>query len=131
MLFIGLVSPVNASKLDINSETYSNIENMIKSFVLYFNLYNSYTSFYTFSQSVKVGDLIVIDYTNDGSWDHMGFVTAKNSTSSSYVDQNNVARTYFNFQIAQHSNKYLLYVNSNSNNWETYSNTARYAIVTR
>lgn len=102
-----------------------------QSFALYFGIYNKYTSFLTFSQNVKVGDFILIDESRDDAWDHLGFVTSISPSSSTYIDENGVSRTYYNFKVAQHSSNYHAFVNSSTNNWEQKNNTRTYGILKR
>ena len=81
--------------------------------------------------NVKVGDFILIDESRDGAWDHLGFVTSISPSSSTYIDENGVSRTYYNFKVAQHSSNYHAFVNSSTNNWEQKNTTRIYGILKR
>jgi hypothetical protein len=93
----------------------------------YFGVRSNTFSFNTFSDRVAAGSYIGVDYENDGSWDHMGFVTA---TSTTQYTTNGV--TYYNFKVAQHSSDYHAWVNSNTNGWDAIHldyDTPRYGII--
>lgn len=94
----------------------------VSSFILKFGLYALYTDFKIFSQSVKVGDIIILDSNNDNSWDHIGFVSVISTTLGTYIDEDGKSRSYYNFKVAQHSNNYHLQVNDNNNDWEKFRN---------
>ena len=82
-----------------------------------------YSSHASFANKLKKGDYISIDYTNDGNWDHMGFVTAVGSKTSS---------GYKNYQVAQHSGDYLAWANSSKCGWAKTKNNyskAKFGIV--
>lgn len=95
---------------------------------------NEYTSFYTFSTKVRAGDFIAYDGTRDGSWDHVGFITATGDAGTyNYRDSNNVVRSkyYRTFCVAQHNTDYYAWVHSAQNNWEVLDGKATFAIVRR
>ncbi len=61
-----------------------------------------------FSVHIARGDFIAVDWTSDGKWDHMGFITQKGKWNGKYYD----------FQIAQHSSDYIAWVSSEENSWD-------------
>lgn len=61
-----------------------------------------------FSSIIDKGDFIASDPGNDGSWDHMGFVTNKDYTYR-YYDNGD----YYNYEVAQHSTNYLKWATDN------------------
>lgn len=66
----------------------------------------STTNHESFSNNLKQGDFISADFTNDGSWDHSGFVTEMGGglcTSSG---------NYINYKVAQHTSNYHEWVSS-------------------
>ena len=93
---------------------------LVSPFVNYFGLYYSSTSHYSFSYNVAAGDVICLDYYNDGGWDHLGFVAQKSSYNSSLG--------YYDYIVAQHTNNYYLLVSAPSNKWETYT-SGKYGII--
>lgn len=74
----------------------------------------------TFSQWVARGNFIGLDYTRDGSCDHIGFVVNKGG---------DIGR-YYNYQVAQHNNDYVDLVDSSTNRWENHPG-ANYIILSR
>lgn len=71
------------------------------------------------SMNIQVGDILALDNNSDGDWEHMGFVTYKNSHMGSYTLDNTIL-TYYDFIVAQHSNNYNTWVSANDNNWDRY-----------
>ena len=47
--------------------------------------------------------------TNDGNWDHIGFVVDKKRTKTN---------GYYDYKVAQHTSDYLAWTSSSTNNWE-------------
>lgn len=74
----------------------------------------STTSFSTFSQKLQKGDFITYDITSDGSWDHIGFVTAIGSYDSSIGHKT--------FCVAQHTTNYHAWTSGSLNGWDTLEN---------
>ncbi len=67
----------------------------------------------TFSKSIKKGDFIATDHTSDGKWDHVGYVVANDTYSANYN-----GKTYYDYQVAQHTTNYLAWTSSSTNGWE-------------
>ena len=67
------------------------------------------TSNASFSANIIAGDFIALDKTNDGNWDHIGFVVDKKSTKTN---------GYYDYKVAQHTSDYLAWTSSSTNNWE-------------
>lgn len=61
-----------------------------------------------FSSIIDKGDFIASDPGNDGSWDHMGFVTNKDCTYRYYSNGD-----YYNYEVAQHTENYLKWATDN------------------
>lgn len=81
----------------------------------------------TFADSIAVGDFITYDGTYDGSWDHMGFVTAQESTEA-----NHGGKIYRNYKVAQHTREYNSWTSEDINGWENACNNGgRYGRVRR
>lgn len=124
ILFSGGVSQINTGNVttgwwyqrtilpirtfDTNSNTWS----LARYFANYEGKYHATTSFNTFSLEVQKGDFIGLDYTDDGDVDHVGFVTDTGGWTGSYWD----------FEVAQHTNNYCAWVSSSTNGWETNDN---------
>jgi hypothetical protein len=79
--------------------------------------------FRLFTGDISTGDFITADWENDGIWDHMGFVTQRDSYEGLYGTM-----TYYDFRVAQHSNDYLAWTSSSTNGWDIYAGR-KYAIV--
>ena len=88
---------------------------------------NQYKAFSAFSKAVSKGSFIAYDGLGDGSWTHMGFVTATSSTMVDFGDDSNY--NYKNFKVAQHTGNYLEWVNAPQNHWEVGSNITAWAII--
>ncbi len=74
------------------------------------------------SLNVRPGDFLALDKTFDGSWDHTGYCTQRDSYYANYSGYQ-----YYDFKIAQHSTNYHLWVSGTSNSWETYDKLPTYA----
>lgn len=85
---------------------------------------NSYDSLYTFSNVLNPGDVIGLDYAKNGSIDHLGFVTAKASSSGTYNGY-----VYYDFKVAQHTNNYHEWVTSPINKWELEFNSSKFFVA--
>lgn len=79
-------------------------------FARYMGVGYSTTNHRDFSFNIARGDFISLDNTNDGSWDHMGFVTAI-GTDLCYPNG-----SYRDYKVAQHSIDYHDWV-SNDRGW--------------
>lgn len=78
----------------------------------------------TFSKNIRVGDFIAYDKNGDGSWQHIGFVTARGvpGTALGYID----------YKVAQHSTNYHEWTSGTKNGWENaISSSGFYARVRR
>lgn len=76
---------------------------------------NKRTAFIKFAAATKKGSFIAYDRTNDGSWNHCGFVTAvKSSATINYLGSK-----YKDFKVAQHTTMYHRWVSDSGNGWET------------
>lgn len=62
----------------------------------------------SFVSNIGKGDLIALDNSSDGSWDHIGFVSDKSNISVC----SEKGGTFKNYQIAQHSDNYIGWANS-------------------
>lgn len=91
---------------------YSNSWTVANKFGLYWGKSYQTKSFYNLSKNVTVGDFIAQDRTNDGSLDHIGYITTV-GTEGNYGGQ-----TYRDLKIAQHSTHYHAWVSSSINGWE-------------
>ena len=77
------------------------------------------------------GDFIAVDYTGNGSWDHVAFVTAVDSYYATYSDDLGNSYYYKDFRVAQHTTDYLRYVSHKNNNWEKFPSGRVVALVRR
>ncbi len=114
------------------THTHSATWSMADDFAKYWGVHelNKYYGIEGFSAALTVGSFIGLDHTGDGSFDHIGFVTAKKTYQSSYcISGTNICRTYYDFKIAQHTKNYNEWVSSNTNGWDTFSGSGRYVII--
>lgn len=82
-------------------------------FARYMGVGYSTTNHYDFSYNITKGDFITYDETNNGSWDHIGFVT-DTGIELCYLDG-----TYRNYKVAQHTRNYHEWASSDNNGWPT------------
>ncbi|MDO5401990.1 MAG: amidase domain-containing protein [Eubacteriales bacterium] len=79
---------------------------------------------WNFSSNVQTGDFAALDFTRDGSWDHMGFVTNVDNYVGSYG--------YYDYKIAQHTSNYHDWASHDACGWENVGlEGGNYAIVRR
>lgn len=103
--------------------THSRSWTMANVFANYMGVTVSTTDILSWSQSLYQGDFIALDFTNDGSWDHMGYVTDRSGVIKSYsVPGQNYCISYSNFKVAQHTSDYNAWTSNAVNGWETYVN---------
>ena len=96
-------------------------------FSKYYGMYLNTSSHYAFNICIRTGSFIALDYKNDGDWDHVGFVTGKDSSYSSTLG-------YTDYRVAQHSTwyegNYNTWASNNVNQWETYNDgICRYGMI--
>ena len=82
-----------------------------------------FKSFISFADNVKKGSFVSFDRTDDGEFDHNGFIThtirkkGESRRKVKYLDTN---LTYKDFKLAQHSNRYNEWTSvGKKNHWET------------
>lgn len=108
--------------LGITKHTHSQAWSMADTFARYMGVSNKTKSHKTFASNLRAGDFITLDFESDGDWEHMGFVTKRDSSVGSYG--------YVDYKVAQHTSDYHAWTSSSTNGWETNSG-ATYAIVRR
>lgn len=109
--------------LGITKHTHSEAWSMADTFARYMGVSNKTKIHKTFASKLKAGDFITVDFATDGDWDHMGFVTKRDSSAGSYG--------YIDYKVAQHTTDYHAWTSHEKNGWETYNNKGTYAIVRR
>ena len=109
--------------LGITTHKHSESWSMADTFARYMGVSNKTKVHKTFAANVRAGDFITIDFTSDGDWEHMAFVTKKDTQVGSYG--------YIDYKVAQHTSDYYAWTSSDTNGWESYNNTGTYAIVRR
>lgn len=90
-------------------------------FTRYMGVKYSTTSHYNFSANLSKGSIIALDETNDGDWDHMGFVTDRKTSVG------NVG--YYNYKVAQHTSDYHEWANTSKCGWDAQPSGCKYARV--
>lgn len=80
-------------------------------FAKYMGVGYTTTSNYSFSANIRQYDFIAADFSNDGSWNHIGYVTARNSSVGS--------SGYYDYKVAQHTSNYHAWATSSTNGWDT------------
>lgn len=92
-------------------------------FAKYMGVGYTTTSHSTFTNNIQKGDFIGADFGNDGDWNHMGFVTDKETTMSN---------GYYDYKVAQHTSNYHEWTSSSNNGWDTIeSDGGKYGRVRR
>ncbi len=109
--------------LGITTHKHSQAWSMADTFARYMGVSNKTKTHKTFAANLKAGDFITCDFKSDGDWDHMAFVTKRDSSAGSYG--------YIDYKVAQHTSNYYAWTSSSTNGWETYSGKGTYAIVRR
>jgi hypothetical protein len=89
-------------------------------FVNYWGTTITTSSNYYLSANLQDGEFIGLDMSNDGSWDHCGFVIASN---------NYLTDEYYDYLVAQHSDDYIAWATSDTNGWDNYDHEGNYAII--
>lgn len=104
-------------------DKYSTVWINANAFVRFFGVKYSTKSFISFADNVKKGSFVSFDRTDDGEFDHNGFVThtirkkGESRRKVKYLDTN---LTYKDFKLAQHSNRYNEWTSvGKKNHWET------------
>jgi hypothetical protein len=128
-VYSGWWHKVSTDWLGNKTHTHSRSWTMADTFARYMGVTVSSTNLETFSAGLAQGDFIGLDKTNDGSWDHLGYVTETNGVLHMYDDPDlGICIRYYNFKVAQHTSNYHLWVSNSGNSWETYTN-GRYARI--
>lgn len=91
------------------SHKHSRVWKIASLFANYMNVTYKTKNNTAFSYSLKKGDFIAGDWTSDGKWDHIGFVTKKSKTTN---------KGAYDYKVAQHTTNYHLWTSSADNNWE-------------
>ncbi len=90
-------------------------------FAKYMGIFSNHTTITSLAKNVKAGDFIAKDSSKDGDYDHIGFVTLKDSSLQLYEDEDGNVRSYINFKVAQHTSNYHRWVSDDGNDWEKMS----------
>lgn len=95
---------------------------MADTFSKYMGVTVKTTSIKTWAEGLNQGDFVALDKTNDGSWDHMGYVTERGTPDTAMADDtvNNMCIYFRDIKIAQHTSDYHEWISSSKNGWETY-----------
>lgn len=109
--------------LGITKHTHSEAWSMADTFARYMGVSNKTKNHKTFAANLRAGDFITVDFHSDGDWDHMGFVTKRDSSAGSYG--------YIDYKVAQHTSDYNAWTSSKTNGWENSNGEGTYAIVRR
>ena len=102
---------------------------MADTFARYMGVTLSTTSLQKWSRSLSEGDFIGLDFANDGSWDHVGYVTATGSLKSYESENGQYCIPYTDIKIAQHTSDYHDWISSSKNSWETYAEKGKFSII--
>ena len=102
---------------------------MADTFARYMGVTLSTTSLQKWSRSLSEGDFIGLDFANDGSWDHVGYVTATGSLKSYESENGQYCIPYTDIKIAQHTSNYHDWISSSKNSWETYAEKGKFSII--
>ena len=106
----------------LTKHTHSRSWTMADTFCRYMGIILTTTSHYSFSTNVFKGSIIAQDVSDDGDWDHVGFVTAADNYVGSYG--------YYDYKVAQHTGNYHLWTSNSGHHWEDLeSNGGRYGRI--
>ncbi|WNO79458.1 amidase domain-containing protein [Streptococcus suis] len=94
----------------LDKHTHSRSWTMADTFARYMGVILTRTNHRNFSANVFRGSIIAGDWTDDGDWEHMAFVTAADNYVGSYG--------YYDYKVAQHTSDYHLWTSNSGNNWE-------------
>lgn len=115
----------------ITSHKHSRSWTMADTFARYMGVTVKTTSIKNWAEGLYEGDFIALDKTNDGSWDHMAYVTERGTPDTAMADDpiNKVCISFRDIKIAQHTSNYHEWISSSKNGWETYYTRASYGRV--
>lgn len=88
----------------------------------YFGVDYSTGNHHTFSVLLEKGNIICRDNNGDGDWDHVGFVSQKESYYNSSLG-------YIDYTVCQHTADYCLKTSNSLNHWETINSNGVYGII--
>ena len=91
-------------------------------FMAYMTVDSATNIFLSFTKNIRAGDFIAYDSNRNGYWDHVGYVTQRDSTSATYY-----GKTYYDFKVAQHDGNYHLWASSKDNKWDDQPSGTIYA----
>lgn len=103
------------------TNTSSNSWRLANAFCAYYGMYYTTSSNNAFSHYLQKGSFISFDKGNDGSWDHVAYVTAVRPYTSSLG--------YCDYRVAQHTTNYLAWASSSTNGWEELENSTSYTYI--
>ena len=102
---------------------------LANNFVEYFwNPANDTLSMSDFTFSAQKGDAAALDYSSDGSFDHLGYITAV-SDNYSFYDNGSMCIRYRDIKISQHGGNYNEWISSNKNGWENSADNGTYLLI--
>lgn len=104
-----------------NTHTHSRSWTMANTFSNYMGVTVRTTSIQNWANNLNEGDFVALDKTNDGSFDHMGYITGSNGYTMIDDEVNMVCYNIKNVKIAQHTSNYNDYISSSTNGWENYA----------
>ncbi|HAB66305.1 MAG TPA: hypothetical protein DCE23_02955 [Firmicutes bacterium] len=102
----------NTGFLGSKEHKHSRSWTMADTFARYMGVGYSTTNHESFSSNLQAGDFIALDKTNNGSWDHMGFVTETGGGVCTSTGN------FINYRVAQHTKNYHEWLTSDKNGWE-------------
>ncbi|MGB4661780.1 MAG: amidase domain-containing protein [Mobilitalea sp.] len=106
-----------------NSHSWS----VADTFCKYMGVGYSTTSISSFSHNIASGDFIAADFESDGDWNHVGFVTTVNSSTTTVG-----GLSFYDFKVAQHTTNYYEWTSSTKNGWDLIgTNGGTYARIIR
>lgn len=93
-----------------DKHTHSRSWTVADTFARYMGIVLTTTNHKDFSTNIFRGSIIAGDWTDDGDWNHMAFVTTTDNYIGSYG--------YRDYKVAQHTSNYHLWISNADNNWE-------------
>lgn len=107
-------------KVNGNTHTYSSAWAAANNFVKYIGVNYVTNSHFDFSRKLQPGDFIALDYSDQGRWSHIGFVTKVDYYVGDYG--------YYDYCVAQHSSDYHMWASHENNHWDT-EDVTRYGVI--
>lgn len=115
----------------ISEHKHSRSWTVADTFARYMGVTVKTTNIKQWVDNLNEGDFIALDKKNDGSWEHMGYVTSTRNYEVMINDPVNMVCIYTkkDIKVAQHTSNYNDWLSGTTNGWETYYRKAAYGRI--